>query len=330
MARSHHRKGTVTVLRRWRVTGPAGKTVPHLLQNLASGGFSRPQAAQTLTLERPSQTADGFTDRRHTCLHLRRCIERQSFAVHSPDARAPRVSDQTIRLTDADDCGRGLIHTRDIAEGLFISEMIRRPVFPNRQNDCVDATTLLGLVGIAGTLLGAIAGAGGAIGSARVTRRGQADVEEQRARRQVYSACSTVLLARRDAASALLQAFFEDDFDATVAQTRMQELDGQRDAVARAVGAVAVEGPYSVMSSAEVAASAIEALASRLRDWVATVAARRDERSELVRSQGQYGREDERYVAELVDGFTEACRKVLHPAEIDRSRFRRRRLLRRR
>lgn len=195
---------------------------------------------------------------------------------------------------------------------------------PNGDNDFVDSTTLLGLGGIAGTLLGTIVGSGGVIGAARVARRGQAEVEEQRARRQVYSSCSTVLLARRDAANALLQAFFEDDFDTAAAQARMNDLDEQRDAVARAVGSVAVEGPDSVAHRAEVAASALEEQASRLRDWLATVTAGRDERSELVRDQRQYAREDQREVAGLIDSFTVACRKVLHPAEIDRPRVRRR------
>jgi hypothetical protein len=190
----------------------------------------------------------------------------------------------------------------------------------------VDATTLLGLVGIAGTLLGAIAGAGGAIGAARVTHRGQAEVEERRARRQAYGACSTALLARRDATIALLDAFFEDELDQALAQTRMQDIDEQRSAVARTVGAVAVEGPYSVAHSAEIAAYAVEALAARLRDWVAVVAAGRD-RGELVQSQGRYGREDQHDVEGLVSDVTAECRTVLHPAEIERPR--RRRLLRR-
>jgi 7-keto-8-aminopelargonate synthetase-like enzyme len=98
----------------------------------------------------------------------------------------------------------------------------------------VDSTTLLGVVGIAGTLLGTLAGAGGVLGAARVTSRGQAEVEEQRARRQAYSACSTALLARRDAAITLLNAFSrEDDFDLAVARARMQDLDDQRAIVAR-------------------------------------------------------------------------------------------------
>jgi hypothetical protein len=57
----------------------------------------------------------------------------------------------------------------------------------------VDSTTLLGLVGIAGTLLGTAIGARGATSAARVTSRGQAEVEDQRARRQAYAACSTAV-----------------------------------------------------------------------------------------------------------------------------------------
>jgi hypothetical protein len=100
----------------------------------------------------------------------------------------------------------------------------------------MDSTTLLGLAGIVGTLLGTAVGAGGTFGAARVTSRGQADVEEQKARRQAYGACATVLLARRDAAAALLEAFREDSFDPAAGQTLLQNLDAQRDGVARAVG----------------------------------------------------------------------------------------------
>ena len=110
----------------------------------------------------------------------------------------------------------------------------------------------------------------------------------------------------------------------------MQDLDDQRAPVARAVGAVAVEGPYAVASSAQGAAYAIEELAGRLRDWVASVAGG-DDREELVRSQGRFGRDDQREVVQMVDDFTAECRKVLHPAEVERFPWQpRRRHLRRR
>lgn len=189
----------------------------------------------------------------------------------------------------------------------------------------VDSTTLLGLVGIAGTLLGTAIGARGATSAARVTSRGQAEVEEQRARRQAYAACSTALLARRDAAIALLDAFMlDDDFDLTVAQARMQDLDDQRAIVARAVGAVVVEGPYEVAVGAEASMNAVEELAGRLRDWVASVAGGRD-RGELVQSQVGFGRGNQREAEQAIGGFAAACRKVLHPAEVERFPWRRRR-----
>lgn len=177
----------------------------------------------------------------------------------------------------------------------------------------MDSTTLLGLAGIGGTLLGAVAGAGGAVGSARVTSRGQADVEEQKARRQVYSMCATALLARRDAAVAFLDAF-DGGFDPSAANSALQNLlEEQRDGVARAVGAVAVEGPDDVALSAEFAARAIEVLAGRLRGWVTVIAAG-ESREALVRSQLGYARDDERIVGQAVDDFTAECRKVLQGA----------------
>ena len=138
---------------------------------------------------------------------------------------------------------------------------------------------------------------------------------------------ATALLARRDAAVALLETFPEDSFDPAAAQALLQNLDEQRDGVARAVGAVAVEGPDAVADSAEYAAVVIEALAGRLRDWVASVVSGED-REELVQSQLRYGRDDQLTVQQQVDGFTAECRKVLHPAESRRPTSRRLRLRR--
>ncbi|MFM9625110.1 hypothetical protein ACKI14_45220 [Streptomyces turgidiscabies] len=181
----------------------------------------------------------------------------------------------------------------------------------------MDSTTLLGLAGIGGTLLGTVAGAAGTLGAARITSRGQANTEEQKARRQAYSACATALLARRDAAAALLDAFKGDDFDQAAVQTRLQEVEGQRDAVARAVGAVAIEGPYNVANAAEHAAKDIEFLSGRIRDWAAEVADGRD-RDELLRTQLQYALRDQADMEQMLDNFTARCRKVLRPAERDR------------
>ncbi|GHB71312.1 hypothetical protein GCM10010331_68980 [Streptomyces xanthochromogenes] len=178
----------------------------------------------------------------------------------------------------------------------------------------MDSTTLLGLAGIGGTLLGAAAGAAGVLGAARISSRAQAHTEEQKARRQAYSVCATVLLARRDAIAALLDAFMNDDFDPVAARARLQVVDEQRDAVARAIGAVAVEGPYDVAHRAESAAKAIEILSGRLRDWTSDVAGGRN-RNDLLASQSRYAVRDQADVEEMLDNFTVGCRKVLRPTE---------------
>lgn len=178
----------------------------------------------------------------------------------------------------------------------------------------MDSATLLGVVGISGTLLGTVVGALGTLGSAAVTNRGQSAVEEQKARRQAYSVCSTALMVRRDDAIALMEAFRDDGFDQAAVQAQLQSLDEQRAAVARAVGAVAVEGPSMVALAAEQAAGGIGVMVGRMRDWAAAVDGGRD-REELVSSQFQFGRENEDIVRQQVETFSVACRKVLHPAE---------------
>ncbi|MFD7982540.1 hypothetical protein ACFV4M_04065 [Kitasatospora indigofera] len=180
----------------------------------------------------------------------------------------------------------------------------------------MDSTALLGLAGIGGTVVVAGIGVVGTLGSARATASGQAALEEQKARRQVYAACATAVLGRRDTAVGLLDRFRDDDFSVAAAQARLDELEELRGVVAGAVGAVVVEGPYGVAHCAESAALHVEVLAARLRDWVSAVAAGRD-REELVASQMRYAREDQGLMELAVDRLGAECRRVLHPDERD-------------
>ncbi|MFJ4894980.1 hypothetical protein ACIP5U_34055 [Streptomyces sp. NPDC088788] len=185
----------------------------------------------------------------------------------------------------------------------------------------MDSTTLLGLVGIGGTLLGTVVGAMGTLGAARITSRTQATTEEQKARRQAYSACATACLARRDAAFALVDLFHGDAFDGDLVHERVRELDGQRDAVARAVGVVMVEDPNGLAASASYAAQAIEVLYGRLRDWDLELRTGRG-RMELLNSQHRYALQDKSEVDQAIERFTEVCRVVLRPLEHGRPLFR--------
>jgi hypothetical protein len=114
-----------------------------------------------------------------------------------------------------------------------------------------------------------------------------------------------------------LDLFKGDDFDQAAVQRQLQEVDGQRDAVARALGAIAIEGPYDVAHDAQLAAKAIELLSGRIRDWVAEVAGGRD-RDALLQSQLQFAFRDQGDMEQMLDNFAAGCRRVLRPTERDR------------
>lgn len=198
----------------------------------------------------------------------------------------------------------------------MLSEMARKPPraapprLRMRNNARMDSATLLGIVGVAGTLVGAAIGAGSALGTALISNRGQASTEDQKSRRQAYGACATALLTRKDAAAALMDSLFEGDYDLGEARTQLQDLLNQRAAVMLTVGAVAVEGPQPVAWSAETAAEAIDLWAGRLRSWLAAA-----DREHTINDQRPYGREDGDQVQVGIENFNAACRKILHPHE---------------
>ena len=50
-----------------------------------------------------------------------------------------------------------------------------------------------------------------------------------------------------------------------------------------------------------------------------------EDREMLVQSQRRFGRDDQREAGQMIDGFAAACRKVLHPAEVEGFSWRTRR-----
>ena len=175
---------------------------------------------------------------------------------------------------------------------------------PSRQNAEVDpAALVLGLAGITGT-------AWTALGSARLTTRSQAKLEEQKVRRQAYSTCAIALLNRRDTARALMASIVRDDFDSLAATAQLQDLTEQRATVMQAVGSVVIEGPETVAADAESAAQGVEEWVSWLRYWT-----NEEDRERLVESQVRFGRTNQHDAYERVNAFVLSCRQALHPAE---------------
>lgn len=180
----------------------------------------------------------------------------------------------------------------------------------------MDSATLLGVVGIGGTVVGALTGTYGALGAARISGKGQARLDEQKARRQAYAACSAALIARRDAARVLMESLREDAFEESrVTKVSLQDLLDQRAHVIGTVGAVAIEGPDAVVALAEAAALGLEEWSERLRIWI-------DSGDEgMINDQFRFGRDDQLEVTDSIERFTRACRKALYP-EVDRERRR--------
>ncbi|CAG6398317.1 hypothetical protein NMG29_39575 [Streptomyces cocklensis] len=178
----------------------------------------------------------------------------------------------------------------------------------------MDSSTLLGLAGIGGTVVAAGIGMSGGLLQASITRRGTAAAEDHKARRQVYGACATVLLARRDAVAELRELFRADVLDQSAAEQLLAEIESLRQDAARAIGAVMVEGPKAVGDAAGHAGLNSERAARRYRGWAADIAGGRD-LGDLRTSTLDTATQDWQYMNWAVGSFLDECRKVLHPTE---------------
>ncbi|MFE6187668.1 hypothetical protein ACFQ6U_24890 [Streptomyces sp. NPDC056465] len=175
----------------------------------------------------------------------------------------------------------------------------------------MEPTTQVALVGIAGTVLGALVGAGGAVRAAGVNTRGQSTLEDHKSRRTAYSACATALLVRRHAISALMDDMLSGDLTDESATTRLHEVRGMRADVMKTLGAVMVEGPDYPAGEAERAADSLDT-------WVHTLAFWIEEQNMPTRmwSQDNWTGDRDRFEAErALEHFSVACRRVLHPKE---------------
>ena len=177
-------------------------------------------------------------------------------------------------------------------------------------NAHMEATTQVALVGIAGTALGALVGAGGAVRAAGISTRGQSTLEDHKSRRAAYSACTTALLVRRDVISALMDGMLSGDLDAESAKTKLQQAKDMRADVMKTLGAVVVEGPDWPARMAEAAAHSLDLWVNGLAYWIG------EGLPDGMRLRGEWHEDEERFEAErALDQFSIACRRVLHPKE---------------
>jgi hypothetical protein len=175
----------------------------------------------------------------------------------------------------------------------------------------MDPVTQVAVVGVAGTVLGALVGATGAVRGAGVNARGQSTLDDHKSRGAAYSAFTTALFIRRDAIAALMDGIRSGDLDLEEAKTKLEQAQAMRADVMKTVGAVVVEGPELPARRAESAAQHLDIWLSGLGYWI------NEGMRERMREREQWqGREEGQLLTERsLDTFATACRRVLHPSE---------------
>ncbi|MDQ1022435.1 microcompartment protein CcmL/EutN [Streptomyces umbrinus] len=176
----------------------------------------------------------------------------------------------------------------------------------------MDPVTLVALIGVAGTVIAAVAGVVGAVRTAGINARAQASVEDLKSRRVAYSACAAALLVQRDAARRLMSTLNVPDLDGDRAKQRVARAQALHDDIGTTVGAVAVEGPEAVTDAAMSAAELLSAWLDELAWWLEL--GRPDHQRKIIVELS--GRAEEK-----VERFTAACREALHPDDGRRRRL---------
>lgn len=185
----------------------------------------------------------------------------------------------------------------------------------DRHNACVDSVTQVALIGVAGTVIAALAGMVGMVRAAGINARAQSSLEDLKSRRAVYGACTAALLVQRDAALRLMDVLDVPDgfpdLDLERARERVGRAQAVQDDVGTTVGAVMVEGPEAVADSAAEAADYLSAWLDELAWWVEQ--GRPDARRAVLVEARNHG-------CGAVDRFAAECRRALHPDDDRRPR----------
>ncbi|MGP3777179.1 hypothetical protein ACTWJ8_40725 (plasmid) [Streptomyces sp. SDT5-1] len=168
----------------------------------------------------------------------------------------------------------------------------------------MDQATLGTLIGVGGTVAGALTGVVGAVRTAGINARAGITMEDLRSRRAAYSAFSAALWAQRNAALRLMDILDAPDLDGDRARARVAQAQELHDDMGATVGALAVEGPEEVTEAAMVAAEALSAWLDELAWWLER-GRPHDQRRSIV--------ELRNHMEEAAQRITTACQEALHP-----------------
>ncbi|WP_228183959.1 hypothetical protein [Streptomyces anulatus] len=177
----------------------------------------------------------------------------------------------------------------------------------------MDSTTLVGLAGIAGTLIGGGLGVAGTLLAARLTTRAADDLATRTARRQIYAACSAALLTFAHTTREVTRLLADRVNDQQALLTALERLQANQAAVELAAGAVAVEGPPSVMRKVEKSSRVVANFSLVLEGWASYDS---ETNSSQGRDLARQGRREVTGMQEIMDRIVEEfaaeCQRTLH------------------
>ncbi|WP_328665304.1 hypothetical protein OG905_00250 [Streptomyces sp. NBC_00322] len=168
--------------------------------------------------------------------------------------------------------------------------------------------TKVALAGVAGSLLGAMAGALGATRAALISSRGQSSLEAKKSLKTAVNAFATAMLLQRDAVDEIMGDVRWRRLEPVAVMGKIQAARQSQVDLKRTVSAVAVEAPEYPAALAQFAVVHLDIWLEHLADFISEGMPPAENPDQVDFWEQRWG--DKRLMDEVVDSFTRACRAV--------------------
>ncbi|MFJ9023584.1 hypothetical protein ACIRPU_26980 [Streptomyces sp. NPDC102259] len=168
--------------------------------------------------------------------------------------------------------------------------------------------TKVALAGVAGSLLGAMAGALGATRAASISSRGQFSLEAKKSLKTAVNAFATAMLLQRDTVDEIMGDIRWRRLEPVAVMGKVQVARQSQVDLKRTVSAVAVEAPEYPAALAQFAVVHLDIWLERLADYVSNGMPPAENPDQADFWEQRWG--DKRLMDEVVNSFTRTCRAI--------------------
>ncbi|MGW0872705.1 hypothetical protein ACWD3Z_19740 [Streptomyces sp. NPDC002740] len=173
----------------------------------------------------------------------------------------------------------------------------------------MDVETKVALAGVAGSLLGAMAGALGATRAALISSRGQSSLEAKKSLKTAVNAFATAMLLQRDAVDEIMGDVRWRRLEPVAVMGKIQVVRQSQVDLKRTVSSVAVEAPEYPAALAKFAVEHLDIWLEHLADFISEGMPSAENPDQFDFWEQRW--EDKHLMDEVVNSFTRACRAVL-------------------